>query len=267
MGGPLRVQVIVQQPTAVSDASSAGPSERVPAGHAGLLPMSGAGSRPACAHTPARLPRGIGALNISAPYADTRDVAIASRSTAGRGHAADAFADTLARARGGTQAAYEQLYDSMAGRVFGWLRVQGARDPEDLTSEVFLRVFSHLSDFSGDESGFVAWVFTIARRVLIDEHRRGQRRVITVELPDPLPDTPAGADAETEALAGVERDAVAEMLASLTADQRDVLTLRIIADLPIEQVARVLGKRPGTIKALQHRGVAALRRRLAEVPS
>ena len=61
----------------------------------------------------------------------------------------------------------------------GYLRLRGADDPEDLTSEVFLRVFNHLDDFSGDERGFAAWVFTIAHRALIDERRRNARRPST----------------------------------------------------------------------------------------
>ena len=61
-------------------------------------------------------------------------------------------------------------------------------------------------------------------------------------------------------MAGVERDGVAALLASLTPEQREVVALRIIADLSIDHVAEILRKEPGTVKALQHRGIAALRR-------
>ena len=61
---------------------------------------------------------------------------------------------------------------------------------------------------------------------------------------------------------GVQR--VREVLATLAPDQRDVIALRVIADLSVDQVAAALGKQPGAVKALQRRGLASLRRQLAE---
>jgi RNA polymerase sigma-70 factor (ECF subfamily) len=107
-------------------------------------------------------------------------------------------------------------------------------------------------------------VFTIAHRLLIDEHRQRQARVETVELSEPLHDSVTGGDAEADALASIGARGVAEVLEELAPDQRDVLTLRVVADLTVEQVAGVLGKSPGAVKSLQHRAVAALRRRLEE---
>ncbi len=71
----------------------------------------------------------------------------------------------------------------------GYLRVQGAREPEDLTSEVFLGAFRGLSGFSGDEDQFRSWVFTIAHRRLTDERRRVSHRP---QLADPEPTTASG---------------------------------------------------------------------------
>jgi RNA polymerase sigma-70 factor (ECF subfamily) len=174
------------------------------------------------------------------------------------------FAETLARARDGSPPACRWLYESLAGRVAGYLRVHGSRDPDDLTSEVFLRVFDHLRDFEGTEAGFRSWVFTIAHRLLIDEHRQRQRRVDTVELSEPVHESVPGGDAEADALASIGTRRVTEVLAELAPDQRDVLTLRVVGDLTVEQVAEVLGKSRGAVKSLQHRAVAALRRRLEE---
>ena len=148
----------------------------------------------------------------------------------------------------------------------GTYAVRGANDPEDLTSEVFLRVFNHLDDFTGDARGFAAWVFTIARRALIDERIRATRRPSTVELTDSTPGIVSGSQPEADALESIERDDLLVLLDRLTPDQRDVLALRIVADLPIREVASVLHKSPGTVKALQHRGVAALRRLLESQP-
>lgn len=196
-----------------------------------------------------------------------RSMAGAGRSTSGGARTAseDNFAATLLGARARNPFDCRVLYESLAGRVWGYLRLRGAEDPEDLTSEVFLRVFDHLNDFSGDSRGFTAWVFTIAHRALLDEHRRRMRRPSTVGFSEAKPEMITGNSLEAEALAAVTRDEVLALLDCLTPDQRDVLALRIVADLPIRQVARVLNKSPGTVKALQHRGVAALRRRLEGV--
>src|SRR5581483_3037589 len=158
--------------------------------------------------------------------------------------------------------ALRALYDAFGGRVCAYLRWRGAADPDDLTNEVFSRAFRHLDRFTGSEADFTAWVFTIARRLLVDEHRRASRRPVTVELAPQVCDAIAGGDTEAEALTRVQEDRLDELLASLTPDQREVIALRIIADLPIDGVASVLGKDPGAVKALQHRGIAALRRRL-----
>jgi RNA polymerase sigma-70 factor (ECF subfamily) len=177
---------------------------------------------------------------------------------------AHAFAHNLDRARGGSAPACRWLYESVAGRVAGYLRLHGAREPDDLTSEVFLRVFDHLCGFEGDEAGFRSWVFTIAHRLLIDERRTASRRPETVELSDSVVTRAAGGDAEADAFHAIEEHDTADVLASLHPDQRDVLALRIVADLSIDQIAAVVGKSRGAVKSLQHRGVAALRRRLAE---
>jgi RNA polymerase sigma-70 factor (ECF subfamily) len=174
------------------------------------------------------------------------------------------FAEVLARAQGGSPSDCRWLYESLAGRVAGYLRVHGSRDPDDLTSEVFLRVFDHLRDFEGTEAGFRSWVFTIAHRLLIDEHRQREARVETVELSEPVHESVAGGDAEADALASIGTRGVSEVLDQLAPDQRDVLTLRVVADLTVDQVAEVLGKSPGAVKSLHRRAVAALRRRLEE---
>jgi RNA polymerase sigma-70 factor (ECF subfamily) len=172
------------------------------------------------------------------------------------------FRANLALAQEGSPAACQWLYESLAGRVAGYLRLHGAHEPDDLTSEVFLKVFEHLHEFEGSESGFRAWVFTIAHRLLIDAHRRTQRRPPTVELSLAMAEIVPGGDAEADALATLDNQRINEVLANLRPDQREVITLRVVGDLTAEQVAQVLGKSRGAVKALQRRGVAALRRQL-----
>ncbi|MPZ25050.1 MAG: sigma-70 family RNA polymerase sigma factor [Micromonosporaceae bacterium] len=172
----------------------------------------------------------------------------------------DAFPETLAAARQGVPHAAERLYADLAPAVAGYLRVQRAIEPEDLTSEVFLGVFRGLGSFDGTEAQFRSWVFTIAHRRLQDERRRLARQpaLAAVEAGTFLP---AG-DVELEALAALGGQWVVEVCAQLSEDQRTVLLLRVVADLTAEEVARVTGKTVGAVKALQRRALHTLRRSL-----
>ena len=167
-----------------------------------------------------------------------------------------AFPEILAAARVGAEWAWERLYESIAGGVRGYLAAQGATDPDDLTGEVLLQLVRGLPRFEGDEAGFRSWVFLVAHHRLIDERRRRQRdaKLATKQLPTrPAP----GADT---AVLDIEVNAEwQQRLAELTDDQRHVILLRVVADLPADQVAHILGKRVGTVRVLQHRALARLR--------
>lgn len=177
-----------------------------------------------------------------------------------------AFDDVRVAALAQESWACRRLYDDYAGRVLGYLRAQGAPEPEDLTSEVFLRVFDRLPQFSGDEPNFRSWLFTIAHRILIDDARRRQRRPRTTTLGLDVERRAAG-DVEHEALANVGAEWADALLESLPPDQRAVVALRVTADLSLEQVAAILDKRVGAVKSLQHRALESLRRRCEEVPA
>jgi len=175
----------------------------------------------------------------------------------------DDFDDVLARARDGSGEAFTALYEDLVRPVAAYLRGRGTRDVEDLTSEVFLAVFTGLARFSGDQAQFRSWVFTIAHRRVVDAWRKGARSPVEVGY-EPDDDARTSPAAEAGALELLGHHEVAVLLAALTDDQREVLVLRIVADLTVEQVAVVLGKRPGAVKALQRRGLATVRRALPE---
>lgn len=174
---------------------------------------------------------------------------------------ASRFDEVLEDAVAGSEAAHGELFHELAPPVAGYLRARGADDPDGLANEVFLRAFRVLHTFRGDAGRFRSWIFTIARNCLIDERRRASRRPALVVLPESEPFEPAP-DAETEAFARLAHDRVAELLALVSPDQRDVLLLRIVADLSVEQTAAVLGKSGEAVKALTRRGLAALEREL-----
>ena len=171
------------------------------------------------------------------------------------------FNSLLEAAREGNEAAWQDLYNSLAPVVLGYLRANGAPDPEDVLGEVFLQVARDIARFDGEEPGFRSWVFTIAHHRLIDARRHSARR--PVEL-SPEPPEPGGHadDAADEALAKIGAEEVQRVLGVLSEDQRAVLLLRVIGDLSIEDVAKAVGKRPGAVKALQRRGLAAVKREL-----
>lgn len=175
------------------------------------------------------------------------------------------FDHVLCAAQTGAGWAFTRLYDSLAPAVVGYLRAQGLSEPEDVGSEVFLSVFCGLSSFTGNEERFRSWVFTIAYRRLVDHRRANGRRPAPERLDEagPRPDLPSGRVAtDDDALARLGTERVRRVLAQLAPEQADVLALRVIADLTVDQVALALGKSPGAVKALQRRALANLRRRL-----
>jgi RNA polymerase sigma factor (sigma-70 family) len=176
------------------------------------------------------------------------------------------FADVLAAAQRGDERALEELYRDLAPLVIGYLRSNGARDPEDLASEVFISLVRNVGTFTGGEESFRSWVLTITHRRLIDSFRRRSRRPEDPVLPEDVVDQVSNstATAETEALDEIATLGVADALSTLTEDQRAVITLRILADVPIKDVAAILGKPETAVKSLQHRALASLARTMRD---
>ncbi len=166
----------------------------------------------------------------------------------------------LDAARAGSGWAFERIHAALAGPVLGYLRQQGARDPEGTTNEAFHRAFARVAGFEGGIEAFRRFLFTIAHNLAVDDRRAAVRR--RGEQPRAQVPDVAGGDTEAEALDRLGGDRVRRMLAVLSEDQRDVLLLRYVADLPLEDVAAATGRSVGAVKALQHRGLDALRRAL-----
>ena len=149
-----------------------------------------------------------------------------------------------------------ELYRRFAPAVLGYVRTQGVAEPEDLLGEIFLQVVRDLPRFDGDEAAVRRWVFTIAHHRLIDGHRRSRRRPAMAA--GPLPELPVVSDPDPF------DPELLQALTRLTAEQREVVALRFVADLPIDAVAAVTGRSSGAVKALQHRALDSLARELAE---
>ena len=175
----------------------------------------------------------------------------------------ESFDDVLAAAQAGAGWAFERLYRHLAPTVTGYLRLQGAREPDDVASETFVAVFRGLASFEGNEQQFRSWVFTIAHRRLLDERRYWSRRPSTNEL-DPTTDVPTDDVVEDDVVDRLRQAEVAELLEDLPRTQRDVLLLRIVGGLTVEETARAVGKRAGAVKQLQRRGLLRVRQILSE---
>ncbi len=149
-----------------------------------------------------------------------------------------------------TQGEAGAVYRELAPAVLGYLRTQGVAEPEDLLGEIFLQVARDLHRVRGDALDVRRWVFRVARNRVIDDARRRARR--PARGGQVLPDR-----AGTEASEPFDPELLAA-LAGLTPDQREVIVLRFVADLPLEAVASITGRNVGAVKALQHRGLANL---------
>jgi RNA polymerase sigma-70 factor, ECF subfamily len=168
----------------------------------------------------------------------------------------------LDRARAGDPRGFDVLFRTFGTAVVGMLRAKGVRDPDDLANEVFVRAFRNIHDFRGGTDGFRAWLFAIAHNAAIDDARRRRRRVDESPLDDAV--HPAGGDVEVEALDRLAHARAHALLHGLSPDQRDVLILRIVADLSVEETAAILGKGYEAVRALQRRGLASLRRAISD---
>jgi RNA polymerase sigma-70 factor (ECF subfamily) len=173
----------------------------------------------------------------------------------------------LVGARRREPAAVTRLYTAYAPALFRFfLAAVGDRPTaEDLTGEVFKSAIEGLPRFHGPVEALGGWLFGIARHDLSD-YRRRQARNLVQPLDDLLEEAAlagGAVDPEELALDRVEGDRVLAALHQLTSDQRQVLLLRLVADLTAPEVAGILHKSTEAVKALQHRGLASLARVLA----
>lgn len=181
----------------------------------------------------------------------------------GRPGARDDREAVLRCAQHGQAWAVRALYDELAPRVAGYLRAHGAGDVDDLTSEVFLAVLPRLATVTGGTAGLRSLVFSVAHARLVDSLRAQARRPEAVTY-DPAADPRHVRSAEDEAMARLGSEQAIAALAQLPGSQREVISLRVLADLSVEQVATVLGTSQGAVKQLQRRGLLRLRALLAE---
>lgn len=174
----------------------------------------------------------------------------------------DVLTDDVLRARARDPELFNIVYRTYASQVLGYLTARGVEDPEAVMQEVFLAVLPRLETVAGGVAGLRTFVFSVAHARMVDDHRRQRRS--PVELPfEPALDQREEASAETEVLQRTSPQEVLDLLTVLPGDQREVLSLRLVAGLTVEQVADVMGKSTGAVKQLQRRALVKLREQSA----
>jgi RNA polymerase sigma factor (sigma-70 family) len=147
--------------------------------------------------------------------------------------------------------------------VRGFFRAQGAAHPEDLTGDVFLEVARRIGEFRGSMGGLRAWVFAIAHSRMVDEYRRSSRRGDQVDL-DHAAELASGHDVAAEVCDRMRGDELLVAAGCLTAEQREVVMLRIFGGLSVAEVASALDTTPAAVKMLHHRAVRSLREHFSD---
>lgn len=154
----------------------------------------------------------------------------------------------------------DALYRRLQPALLRHLTGAHAWQAEDIAADVWAEVVAALHRFEGDDDAFRAWLFTLARRRVIDSYRRAGRRHT-----DPLPEESeaAGDRPEEDVVARLSGEAtIARVHRLLPPDQARVVLLRVVYGLPVEQVAALTGKQPVNVRVIQHRALRRLAGRL-----
>jgi RNA polymerase sigma-70 factor (ECF subfamily) len=170
----------------------------------------------------------------------------------------DDFAGVLADAQAGNDDQFAVLWRDANPALLRYLRVLAPENADDIAAETWVHVVRGLPRFIGDEAAWRAWLFTTARRRLIDQVRLRKRHP-SEPLEDISPaDMPRSPDAAQVALDNIATQSAIALLSQLPAPQADVIMLRVVAGLDTDAVAEILGKTPGNVRVMAHRGLKKL---------
>lgn len=170
----------------------------------------------------------------------------------------DRFEQVLVAAREGAEWAIVELYRSIHPGVLRYLTARAGDAGEDLAAEAWIDIAKGVGRFRGDERAFRAWAFTIARRRLLDLRRRDRRLRTDPVPPHELPEPRPAESAETRALETISTEDALRRIAALPPDQAEVVLLGVLGGLGAKEIARVMGKREGTVRVLRHRALKRL---------
>lgn len=174
--------------------------------------------------------------------------------------------ELIKQAQNGDQHAFGDLYEAHAPAIFRYLyaHLDNLMDAEDLTGEVFLKAWQFLPKYSERGIPFLAFLFRIARNVLVDHYR--QKDNYEPKAPEEMDGFKADGTAEPGEVVGkqIEHQQILWVLSQLRPDYQSVLSLRFIGELSPDETARVMKRSVGAVRVLQHRALAALRELMDE---
>ena len=173
--------------------------------------------------------------------------------------------DLVARAVDGDREAFAALYREYLPTVYKFLYYrlnQNKAMAEDMAGEVFLRALRKVGDFNWTGADFGAWLLRIARNLILDNAKSSRNRleVLNDEMPEDL--TPEDRGTEAQVLQFATNQGLYDAIKKLSPDQRDVITMRFIQGMGVSEVATAMGKKEGTVRTLQFRGLKALEKHL-----
>jgi RNA polymerase sigma-70 factor, ECF subfamily len=170
----------------------------------------------------------------------------------------------VARAQEGDREALEELYLLHFDRIYSYLHmsVGNRHDAEDLTTQTFLKMLESIKRFRWQSAPFSAWLFRIAHNLAMDHFRASRRWQPEEEVPEPPGESEPSA--ELAAFQSIGRQSMLELIEDLSQDQKQVLTLKFVFNLPNGEVATILGKTEGAIKSLQHRALVSLQKQISD---
>jgi RNA polymerase sigma-70 factor (ECF subfamily) len=175
----------------------------------------------------------------------------------------------VSRCLGGDEAAWEELVRQHTRQVYGlcFRFTNSTQEAQDLTQEVFLRVFKTIKTFRSTEGSFGTWLARVTRNLLIDHYRRTRQQRVTDSIEDQLPVLEqvgaSGAARPDQALAGREASEILQAtLQKLSPDLREAVILRDLQEMEYREIADVLDIPEGTVKSRINRGRAELARLL-----
>jgi RNA polymerase sigma-70 factor, ECF subfamily len=207
-----------------------------------------------------RPPFGVRAAKSEGSVSEANGRASVAASPSARAESSSSVRRLVERAQAGDREALEQLYLLHFDRIYSYLQlsVGNRHDAEDLTNQTFIKMLESIDRFIWRSAPFSAWLFRIAHNLAMDHFRAGRRWQPEEEPPED--GETRERSAEDAAFDTIGREAMLDMISSLSADQRQVLTLKFVFDFSNAEIATILGKTEGAIKALQHRALASLQR-------
>jgi len=178
--------------------------------------------------------------------------------------AASEFDRRLRAAKDGDEASFTELFRSVQPRLLRYLRTVGGGLADDVAAETWVSVVRSLDRFTGDESQWNAWVFTIARARLVDARRRAARTPLPVDGDLLAEAVPAVADVGAAVEEMFSTEGALNLIGKLPRHQAEVVLLRYVAGMDVAHTARVLGRRPGAVRVTAHRALKRLAALLTE---